>query len=366
MLTLITIADTFSTLYLAAWGWVFFLNQETYFVRNAHSVHRYLWRDAVKKKLDGELLSQVLQKISVPTFVIDREHIVIHWNRALETLTGYQAVEMVGTGDHWKAFYPLQKPLLADLVIDNVREHAIAGYYDGKYRKSFLAEGAYEVEDYFPGLGEEGRWLFFTATPISDANGVMLGAVQTLQDITERKKVENELRESEKRYRELSITDSLTKLYNSRHFFRQLRQEIERAKRYEEPLSLILLDIDNFKGYNDTYGHLEGDRVLAVLSEVIKTNLRSADSAYRYGGEEFTVILPETECENAGLVAERLRKSFEDTVLSPLPRSKVHMTVSVGVTQYVTGEEDSVLIKRADAAMYTAKTSGKNRVCQVR
>jgi diguanylate cyclase (GGDEF)-like protein len=320
----------------------------------------------LKKKLDAELLSQVLQKISVPTFVIDRDHTIIHWNKALENLTGCQSEEMVGTSDHWKAFYPLQKPLLADLVVDNVREHAIAGYYDGKYRKSSFSEGAYEVEDYFPGLGDAGRWLFFTATPIPDGEGLMLGAVQTLQDISERKVVEDELRESEKRYRELSITDSLTKLYNSRHFFRQLRQEIERAKRYDEHLSLILLDIDNFKGYNDTYGHLEGDRVLAVLAEVIRENLRSADSAYRYGGEEFTVILPETEGENALLVAERLRKGFEDTVLSPLPRSEVHMTVSVGVTQYIPGEDDSVLIKRADNAMYSAKTSGKNRVYQIR
>jgi diguanylate cyclase (GGDEF)-like protein len=322
-----------------------------------------LWSADVKNRLDGELLSQVLQKISVPTFVIDQEHIVIHWNKALENLTGYQASEMVGTVDHWKAFYPLQKPLLADLVVDNVRENVIAGYYDGKYRKSLLSEGAYEVEDYFPNLGNNGRWLFFTATQIPDSDGVILGAVQTLQDVTERKIVENELRESEKRYRELSITDSLTKLYNSRHFFRQLRQEIERAKRYEEPLSLILLDIDNFKGYNDTYGHLEGDRVLAVLAAVIRANLRSADSAYRYGGEEFTVILPETEGESALLVAERLRKGFEDSVLTPLPRSEVHMTVSVGVTQYFPGEEDTVFIKRADSAMYTAKTSGKNRVC---
>ncbi|MGA7826350.1 MAG: diguanylate cyclase [Geobacteraceae bacterium] len=320
----------------------------------------------MKKKMDGELLSQVLQKISVPTFVIDQDHTVIHWNKALENLSGYPAVEMIGTSDHWKAFYPVQKPLLADLVLDNVREHAIDGYYDGKHRKSSLSEGAYEVEDFFPGLGDAGRWLFFTATPIPDAEGLMLGAVQTLQDITERKIVEDELRESEKRYRELSITDSLTKLFNSRHFFRQLRQEIERAKRYEEPLSLILLDIDNFKGYNDTYGHLEGDRVLAVLADVIRANLRTADSAYRYGGEEFTVILPETEGENALPVAERLRKSFEETILSPLPRTEVHMTVSVGVTQYIPGEDDAVFIKRADHAMYTAKTSGKNRVYQVR
>lgn len=317
----------------------------------------------MNKKTDGELLSRVLSRIPVPAFVIDREHTVTHWNLSLENLTGCRAAEMVGTRDHWKAFYATERPLLADLVVDNVREHVIDSFYDGNYRKSSFMAGAYEVEDFFPLLGDAGRWLFFTATPIHDDSGAMLGAVQTLQDVTERKMVEDELRESEKRYREMSITDSLTKLYNSRHFFRQLRQEVERAKRYEEPLSLILLDIDNFKGYNDTYGHLEGDRVLAVLADVIRRNLRTADTAFRYGGEEFTIILPETEGENAVLVAERLRKGFEETVLSPLPRSEVHMTVSVGVAQYLPDELEDLFIKRADAAMYTAKTSGKNRVC---
>lgn len=317
----------------------------------------------MKKKTDGELLSRVLWRIPVPAFVIDRDHTVTHWNLALENLTGCRAADMVGSNDHWKAFYATERPLLADLVVDNVREHVIDGFYDGNYRKSSFMAGGYEVEDYFPLLGDAGRWLFFTATPIRDDSDTILGAVQTLQDVTERKLVEDELRESEKRYREMSITDSLTKLYNSRHFFRQLRQEVERAKRYEEPLSLILLDIDNFKGYNDTYGHLEGDRVLAVLAEVIRRNLRTADTAFRYGGEEFTIILPETEGENAVLVAERLRKGFEETVLSPLPRSEVHMTVSVGVAQYLPDELEDVFIKRADGAMYTAKTSGKNRVC---
>lgn len=314
------------------------------------------------KQPDSELLVQVLQNISVPTLVLDRDHTVTIWNSALETLTGVPAAAMVGTKNHWQAFYPEQKPLLADLVLDKVREHTINKAYNGNHRKSPLTRGAYEVEVFFPNLGEGGKWLFLTASPVADSTGHMLGAVQTVQDITERKRVEEEVRESEKRYRELSITDSLTKLYNSRHFFKQLRQEIERAKRYMEPLSLILLDIDNFKSYNDTYGHLEGDRVLATLADVIRCNLRTADTAYRYGGEEFTVILPETEGDNALLVAERLRKGFEKTALNPLPRTEVFMTVSVGVAQYQPDELDTVFIKRADAAMYSAKMNGKNRV----
>ncbi|HOP40810.1 MAG TPA: diguanylate cyclase [Geobacteraceae bacterium] len=317
----------------------------------------------MKNKTDGNFLSRVLWRIPIPAFVIDHNHSVTHWNMALENLTGCLSADMIGRSDHWKAFYATKRPLLADLVVDSVRENVIDGVYEGMQRKSSCLTGAYEVEDFFPLLGDEGKWLFFTATPIRDDDGTMLGAVQTLQDVTERKKVEDDLRESEKRYRERSITDSLTKLYNSRHFFHQLRYEIGRATRYEEPLSLILLDIDNFKGYNDTYGHMEGDHVLSVLAEVIRHNLRSADTAFRYGGEEFTIILPETEGANALMVAERLRKGFEGTVLTPLPRSEVHMTVSVGVAQYRADEQEEMFIKRADKAMYSAKTSGKNRVC---
>jgi diguanylate cyclase (GGDEF)-like protein len=152
-------------------------------------------------------------------------------------------------------------------------------------------------------------------------------------------------------------------LYNSRHFFDQIRNEVERANRYDSPLSLILLDIDNFKGYNDTYGHPEGDRVLAALAGAMKGNLRHIDTAYRYGGEEFTVLLPETTSENAMIVAERIRKSFEKTVLTPLPGTEVTMTISVGVGQYIPDESKSAFLERVDKAMYRAKELGKNRVC---
>src|SRR6185369_2864406 len=127
---------------------------------------------------------------------------------------------------------------------------------------------------------------------------------------------------------------------------------------------LILLDIDNFKKYNDTYGHLEGDKVLAVLANSMRENLRNIDSAYRYGGEEFTVLLPETDSENALVVAERIRKSFSSSPLAPVPGTEVHMTISVGVGQYIIEEKESVFLERVDKAMYCAKKSGKNKVCR--
>jgi len=181
-------------------------------------------------------------------------------------------------------------------------------------------------------------------------------------EIFKRKQAEKALRESEKNYRDLSITDDLTQLYNSRYFYHNIKIEIDRATRYNRPLSAILLDIDNFKHYNDKYGHLEGDKVLIALGRAIQECLRITDSSYRYGGEEFTVILPETEGEVAVNVAERIRKRFEAEMFSPGPNEAVYKTVSLGASQYEPEEEMEAFIKRADKAMYVAKGRGKNQV----
>ncbi len=187
--------------------------------------------------------------------------------------------------------------------------------------------------------------------------------IQKLEsEITKRLKAEKALRESEQKYRDLSITDDLTLLYNSRHFYHKIADEIDRANRYKRPLSAILLDIDNFKHYNDKYGHLEGDKVLIALGKVIRECLRITDSAYRYGGEEFTVILPETEGEEAIAVSERIRKRFEAEIFSPRPNERVNKTVSIGTSQYEPKEEMRAFIKRTDKAMYVAKGRGKNQV----
>jgi diguanylate cyclase (GGDEF)-like protein len=307
-------------------------------------------------------LLQILQMISVPTFVIDMNHSITHWNSAIESLTDVPALQMIGTRGQWRAFYHSERPTLADLIVDDGGEDAIAGLYGNNFRRSTLIEGAYEVEGFFPTFGISGRWFYITAAPLTDSFGRIIGAIETVQDITDRKQAEKELRDSEQKFREMSITDSLTKLYNSRHFFRQLDYEVNRASRYKTPLSLLLMDIDDFKRYNDTYGHLEGDTVLKVLSTTIKSNLRDADSAYRYGGEEFTVILPETDGEDAFHVAERLRRDFGGMALSPPPGTEVHMTVSVGVGRYLHGESADSFLKRVDEAMYLAKKDGKNRV----
>ncbi len=164
---------------------------------------------------------------------------------------------------------------------------------------------------------------------------------------------------------QLAITDGLTKLYNSRYFYNQLDMEVDRSNRYHHPLSLLLLDIDHFKIYNDNYGHLEGDKVLIRIGELIRSCLRKMDTAYRYGGEEFTVILPETSGREATHVAERIRTTISQAVFSPDFEKKIKITISIGVTEYVPGERISVMVERVDRAMYKSKEEGRNRISSV-
>ncbi|HUN55658.1 MAG TPA: sensor domain-containing diguanylate cyclase, partial [Smithella sp.] len=175
-------------------------------------------------------------------------------------------------------------------------------------------------------------------------------SIASMVDITERIIVEKALLQSEQKYLELSIVDDLTRLYNSRHFYAQLAKEIDRANRYEQPLTILLLDLDDFKMFNDTYGHVEGDYVLSRLGEVIKRCLRETDSAYRYGGEEFTVILPMTTGEDGLVTAKRIREELRKEAFYPAGR-EVHLTVSTGLSQYKLEEEMKAFVHRVDRLM---------------
>jgi diguanylate cyclase (GGDEF)-like protein len=194
-------------------------------------------------------------------------------------------------------------------------------------------------------------------------DGHVIGFQAVARDITKQKEVEALLRESENRYRELSIVDDLTQLYNSRYFYQQLKMEIDRVDRYGQPLTLLLLDLDDFKQFNDTYGHIEGDQVLSRFGQVVKRCLRQTDSAYRYGGEEFTILLPMTTSEDGAVTAERIRAELKEEIFSPVSGKDVYITVSIGFAQYKSQEDMKAFVNRVDQLMYQAKKSGKDRVC---
>lgn len=160
------------------------------------------------------------------------------------------------------------------------------------------------------------------------------------------------------RFKFLAETDRLTGLFNKGKFNEVLKKEVERAKRYKRPLSLIIFDIDHFKRINDTYGHKVGDEVLKELAKIIKSVIRKADFVARWGGEEFVILAPETDLDGALNLAEKLRQTVEK---HQFPTVK-NVTISLGVAQYIDGETPEEFIIRADMALYKAKENGRNRV----
>jgi signal transduction histidine kinase len=142
------------------------------------------------------IIHGIMQGSPIPQFVIDRRHEVVYWNKALEKYSGIKAREIIGTDQHWRAFYKTKRPCLADLLVDN-KVGEIEKWYGGKYSKSGLIEGAYVATDFFPELGENGKWLYFTAATIK-SNGGIIAAVETLEDITERKRAEEQLQEAKR------------------------------------------------------------------------------------------------------------------------------------------------------------------------
>ena len=206
-------------------------------------------------------------------------------------------------------------------------------------------------------------WVNISVSPLRRPGEAPGRNMIVVEDITDRKWAEDALKDRERKYRELSIVDELTRLFNSRHFYFQLKIELDRANRYGLPLTLLLLDIDDFKHFNDSYGHIEGDQVLMRLGQAVKRCLRETDFAYRYGGEEFTILLPMTPCEDGAVTAERIRTEFKKEAFFPAPGQEVHKTVSIGLAQYQPQEEMKAFVHRVDQLMYQGKRNGKDRVC---
>jgi diguanylate cyclase (GGDEF)-like protein len=167
----------------------------------------------------------------------------------------------------------------------------------------------------------------------------------------------------ERRAQRLAITDGLTGLYNRRYFEERLDEEIHRSRRYDRPMSIIMIDIDFFKQFNDTCGHLKGDDVLRQLSHILQDHTRETDITARYGGEEFVMILPETSLESSRMLGERIRQAVDKAVFEGeerIPAKKI--TVSIGVSCLTDDEGGHDALDRADRALYKSKQAGKNLV----
>lgn len=164
------------------------------------------------------------------------------------------------------------------------------------------------------------------------------------------------------RLKHQSLTDELSNLYNHRYFYQCLEREVDRARRYKLPLSLVIIDLDNFKKYNDTWGHPQGDRALITTASILKEAVRTSDTVARYGGEEFAIILPQTDLIHAKQICERIREALAATPI-PSPGGVTEpLTASFGIAAYESKMTPQKLVEEADRILYFAKSSGKNLV----
>lgn len=248
-------------------------------------------------------LSQIVHGMAIPAFVIDKDHVVVHWNKACEKLTGIPSSEMIGTRNAWRAFYSTKRPVLADLIVERSAENQIERYYDSNFAASELVDDAYEAHGFFPHLGKGGKWLYFTATPIKDASNNPIGAIETFQDITDRKRAEEVLRESEEKLRQItsSAQDAIVMIDDRGlvNFWNESAEQIfgySREEIFGKEMHAILAPPALLKSYQATFLNFEETGKGPNLGKIKEL------SAIRKDGTEFPIEL--------SLSAVRIRGSW--------------------------------------------------------
>jgi len=264
---------------------------------------------------------------------------VLMANRAAQDMLGYAERELVGM-EAVRLFPPRFSDYWKELVLYVSRRE------QGDQRRNIELSAVTKSDEEIP--------IQLSLAEKSVRGERILTAI--LRDIADRKALEEDLRLQ-------SITDGLTGLYNRRHFLSLAQKEVDRAVRNKVPFSILLIDVDRFKQFNDAFGHAEGDKVLKCLGDAIRENIRTLDTGFRYGGEEFLVLLPETAATGALVPAERLRIRFSEIPFTTRPDEEARsVTLSIGVAEYRAGDTIENLFRAADRAMYAAKNAGRNRV----
>ncbi|AEE14537.1 diguanylate cyclase with PAS/PAC and GAF sensors [Thermodesulfobium narugense DSM 14796] len=295
------------------------------------------------------LLNNIIENLPDATFVINYEGKIISWNKALEALTGKTKEKMIGKNyiDYSVLFYDEPRPLLANLILNKNEK-----FLKENYKVIYKSENIIYAETFTPKIyNNTGAYVFVAVSKLTDREGNVIGAIESIRDITENKKMEEELYE-------LSVKDSLTDSYNRRYFEKRLEEEIERTKRSNIPFSLIMLDIDDFKVVNDNYGHEIGDKVLINIVKLVKNRIRKTDFIARWGGEEFMILLTNTNLHFAKKLALELKGGMYKLDIPEIE----FVTASFGVTTYHESDTVNSIVKRVDKLMYAAKAAGKDCV----
>jgi two-component system cell cycle response regulator len=284
---------------------------------------------------------ELFEHVPVACFTVDMEGSIREWNLAAQQLYGYTKEEVLHQPFYAKAFRGANASHIHDILQRVMQGSIVTGI---------------ESEDY----DSEGNlhYVLRSVFPIRNPNREVVGAIVSVVDVTYRVEYENQLKALNQKLQSLAVTDGLTGLHNHRAFQDYLEEQFQVAMRNRQPLAVILMDVDHFKQYNDTYGHQAGDEVLRQVAQILSAHVREGDFVARYGGEEFVVVLPRADSESAVAVAERLREAVQSAEWRLRP-----VTGSFGVACIRPDMETrQELIEAADQALYQAKKNGRNRV----
>ena len=301
-------------------------------------------------------LMDMLESVEVGLVVLDLDFHVQAWNGFMEHHSGITASQ-------------IQDKVLFETFPD-IPEAWLTRKVDAVAMLNTRAFTSWEQRPYLfkfrntrPITGTE-EYMFqnLTISPITAPNGEVEKVCLLIYDVTEFASSKRALERANEQLAKLSMTDRLTGLLNRGTWENLVDAEYERFRRYGQTTSLVMFDIDHFKPVNDTYGHLAGDEVIRHTAEVTRNNIRQSDSAGRYGGEEFGIILPETDAESARVICERIREAIENSTVSTTA-GDIRYTVSMGIAQLTeTPENYMQWMQKADEALYKAKESGRNKV----
>lgn len=301
-------------------------------------------------------LLAIVQNIDVGVVVLDRDYRVDVWNTFMQNRSGYLPDE--ARKRSFFELFPEVDETWFRRKVENVVALGTPSFTVWEQRPYLL-----RFKNYQPITGlEEFMYQNTTLLPLKSVSGAIEQVCLIIYDVTDVATNRHQLQAANRELQRLSSTDRLTGLFNRGHWEEMLRQDYARHRRYAANSALVMCDIDHFKQVNDTYGHQVGDRVIQHTADVIRQNIRDSDVAGRYGGEEFVILLPDTDSQGALVFAERLRQSIEAFELQ-LEGHRIRFTISLGIADLGQPSSDhSQLIKWADSALYMSKSAGRNRV----
>ncbi len=301
-------------------------------------------------------LVDMLESVEVGLVVLDLDFRVQAWNGFMENHSGITASR-------------IRDKVIFD-VFPDIPQAWLARKVDAVALLNTRAFTSWEQRPYLfkfrntrPITGtEEFMFQNLTISPLSGPSGQVEKVCLMVYDVTDIASSKRALERANEQLAKLSMTDRLTGLLNRGTWENLVDAEYERYRRYGQATSLVMFDIDHFKKVNDTHGHLAGDEVIKHTATVTKNNLRQSDTAGRYGGEEFGIILPETDAEGARIICERIRESIAQSVVETTV-APIEYTISMGIAQLSDGPENYMQwMQQADKALYAAKEGGRNRV----